>query len=437
MAVTSYIKLIKHIEDFATQHYQIQGFRAEMTDQMPVDSSIADNYPFLFMSLESSIYGEFADSMTVNFFCYSPITKDRTNINYIISDTSLVLNDLKKYLFEGDDTSFDVEEGDGFSIPIDEITMDYVAGHQMTLTIVTDTYCVDDIPLSGSTLPPEADCPVGTLTVNSDAFTTIPSGGIFDLPVVNISGTTIGSKISSDWVIGNSALSVNSTSFTGITAEDPYNLIVKDSDGATVGSKIGDEWIVPAVTPSNKNTFPYKTGQVTSYGTDTDGDLQFGRGVNWTTLDSNNPYGNTTRFLDLSGTTTFADGILIDWGHVDEVNELVLGWSTAHNGVNIDWANALAGAAASTLGGYTDWRLPNIQTMHTLANFNTARLLNYAPFNEAIQHMFWSSTTDENVNTYALCLANRQFDGATRTKVTSAPMKYYTVRTFTYAELGL
>ena len=185
------------------------------------------------------------------------------------------------------------------------------------------------------------------------------------------------------------------------------------------------------------NTFPFKTGQTTSGGTGTDGDIQFGRGASWNVLDEVNPYGNLTKHLDDLGGTAYASGILIDWGHADSINKLVLGWSVAHNGVNITFANALAGALASTLGGYTDWNLPNIEVMRTLENHETSRGLNYTPFIQGGNERFWTGSQWNAATTYAQSMPNRPVDVSAVLKTTSSGMRYYVVRVFTYAELGL
>ena len=192
-----------------------------------------------------------------------------------------------------------------------------------------------------------------------------------------------------------------------------------------------------ASTGSTGSTFTYKTGQTTSYATDDDGDIEFGRGSSWTTLSDNNPHGNTTRFLDELGGTSFASGILVDWGHVDYDNELVLMWSTSSNGSNINWSTALADVASSTLGGFSDWVLPNIQTMRTIESQDETRGLNYAPFLNGNNQRFWTSTTWNGATTYALALPNRPNEVSGVTKTTSANMRHYQVRVATFAEAGV
>lgn len=157
--VTSYNSLIQFIESFASNHLQIQRFQAEFEDQMPNFATDGEAFPVLFMSPVSTEFGEFADKYTVNFFCYAPIQKDRSDVNNVHSDTQLILNDLKKFIKNSPNTLFGIE-ADGNSIPMREITMDYVIGNTMTVTIDVDTYGICDIPFADAPLYPISGCDI-------------------------------------------------------------------------------------------------------------------------------------------------------------------------------------------------------------------------------------------------------------------------------------
>ena len=65
-----------------------------------------------------------------------------------------------------------------------------------------------------------------------------------------------------------------------------------------------------------------KTGQTTSYRTGDDGDIEAGRDVDFFTLASNNPFGNTNRFTDELGGATYTNNIVIDWSTYNGTNVL-------------------------------------------------------------------------------------------------------------------
>ena len=62
----------------------------------------------------------------------------------------------------------------------------------------------------------------------------------------------------------------------------------------------------------------------------------------------------------------------------------------------VTWTTALANAAALTLCGFSDWRLPNINELESLTNIETADLptyLNAQGFSGFVGNSYWSSTT--------------------------------------------
>lgn len=133
-----------------------------------------------------------------------------------------------------------------------------------------------------------------------------------------------------------------------------------------------------------------KTGQTTSYRTGDDGDIEAGRLTNFTTLAENNPFGNTNRFTDELGGTTYTKNIVIDWSTYNGTN--VLGYYRVVNASNVDWNTAIDAAAALSIVGYTSgWRLPNKREMENICNYGTTFILNYAPFN--LNFVIWISTT--------------------------------------------
>jgi hypothetical protein len=175
-----------------------------------------------------------------------------------------------------------------------------------------------------------------------------------------------------------------------------------------------------------------KTGQTTSYRTGDDGDLEAGRNTSFTVLAENNPFGNTDRFTDELGGSTYTNDIVIDWSTYD--GSTVLGYKRTDNGVNITWANAIDGALAVSLGTFTTgWRLPNINEIICICNWSLAanRYLAYSPFvlNGAVT--YWSSTTNAVTTTAAQTFVNNTAVIGSTSKTTSTSMRYFAVRTFT------
>lgn len=222
MAVQSYIGLVNYIENFAQNHLQIRRFKAEFDEQLPNFATETEAYPILFMSPVSNVYSQNDDRFIVKFYCFDVIQKDRSNINNIYSDTSLILNDLKKFIQDGDNYLFNVDSVESNAIPINNALLDYVAGVQMELIIQVDTYSYCEIPLDDGILVPTTGIDVVysqyltcetvtacttlqeyiTSEVQSQASTTFSGGTVVNdtefLSNVTIEGDTYVSLISGD-----------------------------------------------------------------------------------------------------------------------------------------------------------------------------------------------------------------------------------------------
>jgi hypothetical protein len=177
-----------------------------------------------------------------------------------------------------------------------------------------------------------------------------------------------------------------------------------------------------------------KTGQTVSYTTGDDGDIEAGRAVDFFTLATSNPFGNTNRFTALDGSQTYTNNIVIDWTTYD--GSTALGWRRTDNGVNIAWINAISGASATSIGSYTSgWRLPNINELLSLVRFGsgTTSFLDFAPFNLTARFI-WSSTTtpDDSLSTFRLdnLIGSNIYIGRS-VKTLSTSFRYIPCRNFT------
>ncbi len=162
---------------------------------------------------------------------------------------------------------------------------------------------------------------------------------------------------------------------------------------------MSDNRYIKANAPSSSGSvgaMPLKTNQQISYLTDDDGDLQTGRQVDFLTLPSANPFGTTERFTDVLGGQTYTDKIAIDWTTYDGTQ--VLGFSQNSGNPTVNWDTSVTNAASHSVGSYTSgWRLPNVNEVFPLFDYNQTYLLYYPPFNTTMGWTFifefWLSTT--------------------------------------------
>tara|TARA_R110002124_G_scaffold283920_2_gene460497 strand:+ start:306 stop:914 length:609 start_codon:yes stop_codon:yes gene_type:complete len=173
-----------------------------------------------------------------------------------------------------------------------------------------------------------------------------------------------------------------------------------------------------------------QTGQTTVFRTGGDGDLQKGRPTDFLTLGSNNPFGNTNRFTDEIGGSTYTNKIVIDWSTFN--GTIVLGFYADNSGTTRDWNAAIDWALTVSIGAFTSgWYLPNKRQMYSLINDGAASHgLNYSPFSSfSIGTGYWSGTTTNNITTYSTMIAANRYS-AERVIKTLA-VRAYAVREFT------
>lgn len=173
-----------------------------------------------------------------------------------------------------------------------------------------------------------------------------------------------------------------------------------------------------------------KTGQTTSFRTGDDGDIEAGRATDFFTLATNNPFGNTNRFTDELGGSTYTNNIVIDWSTYD--GSTVLGYVKNFATLGMaNWDTAIDNSLAYSVGTFTTgWRLTNRNEINNICNMNNATFpLNYAPFNVGFGGATWTSNTLMTNTNYAWYLYNSLADIRYQQKTTDS--FYIPCRTFT------
>lgn len=219
---------------------------------------------------------------------------------------------------------------------------------------------------------------------------------------------------------------------------DPNDITIEITDGVdpvtpdsvTInGSEITIQ--VPAASAPIGATLP-KTGQTISYRTGDDGDLEAGRATSFLVLSANNPFGNTNRFTDELGGTSYTNNIVIDWSTYDGAT--VLGYKRTLNGSLVAWNSAIDGALTVSIGSFTSgWKLVNIKELMNILNWGSAtgRVLDYAPFNLSTQLNLWSSTTNVGTTGNAMFLGDTYSGHSSGLDKTVAACQYMACRIFT------
>ncbi len=151
---------------------------------------------------------------------------------------------------------------------------------------------------------------------------------------------------------------------------------------------------------------PLRTGEMTSYGAGSDGDLRAGAARSFTDNGDGTITDNTTG---------------LTWEKKDDAGAIhdkdnVYTWSTGTNemdGTIVTTFLAMLNGGGG-FAGHTDWRVPNVSELETLRNLEAANPSTYAAFNTGcvpactvltcscmLSYSYYSSSTDHDLPTHA------------------------------------
>lgn len=337
----------------------------------------------------------------------------------VISGGSLVKT-IQDSTVSNSDDSYSVDVAAEGNLLLPDINVTDSDGSIAQVPSVKDVVCTPQRP------PDEYD-----VTINGNTYETISDD--LEIPVVNTVADPVGTIIVGGVLVANSPITVNSISEGSLISEETLDIQLTDgtnpvnpTDVTQVGNTMTIEVPPSATIPCGQTLM--KTGQTTSYRTGDDGDLESGRLTSFSVLPSNNPFGNTSRFTDELGGSTYTNDWVIDWSTFD--GSTVLGYYRVASST-VNWDNAIDQCLANTFGTFTGCRLTNVTEFINIMNREqafTVSGLNYAPFNIASAE-FWLSNTLGGSSTNKFHSFNFNlginFGGGTNLK------KYIPVRTFT------
>jgi len=473
-------QIVSQITTLATAHNQI------------AESGVGDfaewqakerNYPILWVFHESTSVNQMEIAFSIRLICADRVIvgeegdDTQGHEQEVISDTLLVLLDFLAYFQQNHSQPYDVVTSATID-PFTERLNDRLAGNSVTITIRQPfDWNKCQIPQTGATIPPTVDgltlynfcdpaviarltdeqvacliaqynepCEDATITINSAPFASVVSGGSLNVSVLQ-NGNPVGSKVGSDWVIppcADGTVNITNTDSDPIASVtvasggvEQYvipNVSWTDSDGSAESTPYGDAIVCTPPSPVTYPTtaLPMKTGQVVSYASGDDGDIQAGRDVDWFTLAENNHFGNTNRFTDTLGGQTYANNVMIDWSTFEKSTGRVLMWSRVRFGPST-WTVAIAAATSYSIGAFANWRVPNRTELRSLAYLKQSNVLAYSPFNSVATNC-WTSNTLESSPTQAwVCFLT--IGGAETTITKPNSREYHIVRTGNISEL--
>lgn len=115
--------------------------------------------------------------------------------------------------------------------------------------------------------------------------------------------------------------------------------------------------------------------------------LNYARLATFTTLVSNNIWGNTDRYTDRAGAAPATTGNRIIQDHFTGHEFFVPGSAITNN-----WNDTLDAAQAFNDGTYSDWELPTELILTSIAQGSISPAIGYSPFSNTVNT--WTSSTN-------------------------------------------
>jgi len=107
----------------------------------------------------------------------------------------------------------------------------------------------------------------------------------------------------------------------------------------------------------------------------------------------------TTRFVDNGDGTVYDRATGLTW--VQEPGVLGGVFGSAGSPGSMPWLTALAQCEALDYAGHTDWRLPNVEELHSLRDYGVTGTPIDVLFPDTQAARYWSSTTQDSASTSA------------------------------------
>ncbi|MDD5589040.1 MAG: DUF1566 domain-containing protein [Candidatus Nanoarchaeia archaeon] len=135
---------------------------------------------------------------------------------------------------------------------------------------------------------------------------------------------------------------------------------------------------------------PLRTGQITSYVATDDANRRKGYTCGYT--NSNGSWNGTTRFSNMGS------GVILD-----KMTSLMWSQNANLGSGLVNWSTAISTAAGYSGLGYSDWRLPNINELMSLQDYQNymPSLPTGSPFINVQNNFYWTSTTYRENTSYA------------------------------------
>lgn len=254
--VNSYNTLINTLQQFAQHHLGVQRFKTSFFEQFDNFSTGDNNFPILYVVPQDVTMLEEVDSLFIRVYCVDILQKDRSNEQFILNDTLLILRDLINWIRQDATVNYNVLNNPR-AIPVNNFLVDFTTGWYVDIELESESYGNDcvipfDVPFNITGLTQDINYALPFLTC--DTLTSCQT--FLDVQLTGLTYNPSNNQLTIS-TAGGQSLSAQINAFSGLTINGVLSATTYFGDGSNLtGLSIQDTYVTGA-TYNNLNEFIY------------------------------------------------------------------------------------------------------------------------------------------------------------------------------------
>jgi len=243
-------QVISQFQAFATAHKQVGKFGYEFKEQMGNLATVDEQYPYFFVVPMGATTLQNVVEFELDVYCVDRLQKDRTNTNFIVSDTQLILTDFTVWLEDGDH-SIEVERIYPMT-PVNNDLLDYVSGWFVRVRVQVERVSLCEVPMDGIT-PGEDGCADAIYNIYDTDGTllytgVVASGGEVDVTITDSTAVlkdTSGTILSTTSILAEGSEDIVAPDATYSITDDSANVLYSGSvvSGGSLSQVVADSTV--------------------------------------------------------------------------------------------------------------------------------------------------------------------------------------------------
>lgn len=258
--VNSYNTLINTLQQFAQHHLGVQRFKTSFFEQFDNFSTGDNNFPILYVVPQDVTMLEEVDSLFIRVYCVDILQKDRSNEQFILNDTLLILRDLINWIRQDATVNYNVLNNPR-AIPVNNFLVDFTTGWYVDIELESESYGNDcvipfDVPFNITGLTQDINYALPFLTCD-----TLASCQTFlDVQLTGLTYNPSNNQLTVS-TAGGQSLSAQINAFSGLTINGVLSATTYFGDGSNLtGLSIQDTYVTGGTYSDGTAIFTNNTG---------------------------------------------------------------------------------------------------------------------------------------------------------------------------------